>query len=125
MRALNKLWHPEHFVCAHCGKQIGETYYVRKGKAYCGEDYLLLFAEKCALCGQPLVESFIEDVWGNHYCTRHEDDPRCSSCERWIGQYLTGGGVRYDDDRIMCQECSQKGINKANASSIVTCLSSL
>lgn len=115
MRAMNKLWHPEHFVCSHCSNQIGEQYYVHKRKPYCKEDYLELFAEKCALCGQPLVESYIVDAWGNHYCTRHENDPHCSSCDRLIGHNLTGGGVRYDDNRIMCTPCSRLGIRKANA----------
>ena len=111
IRALNKLWHPEHFVCAHCGDPIGKTFHVHRGKPYCTRDYLLLFAEKCALCGQPLVDGYILDAFGNKYCKRHEADPRCSSCERFIGQYHTGGGVRYADGRVVCQQCRSIAID--------------
>lgn len=38
--ALGRMWHPEHFCCAHCGDQIGHrNFYERQGKAYCETDY--------------------------------------------------------------------------------------
>ena len=34
--ALEKMWHPEHFFCAQCGRQFGdEDFHEKNGKAYC------------------------------------------------------------------------------------------
>ncbi len=114
IRALDKFWHPEHFVCAHCGERIGKTYLVHRGKPYCTDDYMRLFAEKCALCGQPLMDGYMLDALGNKYCQRHESDPRCSSCDRFIGQFHTGGGLRYADGRVICQECRSTAIDEVS-----------
>ncbi|CAI8030510.1 LIM and senescent cell antigen-like-containing domain protein 2 [Geodia barretti] len=40
IHALNKTWHPEHFVCSHCEKPFeGRRHYEKKGLAYCERDY--------------------------------------------------------------------------------------
>jgi len=114
LRALNKLWHPEHFVCSHCGEPIGESYFVHRGKPYCKQDYLLLFAEKCRLCGAVLEDRYNVDMWGNKYCPRHEEDPRCISCDRFIGKEFTGGGVRYADGRDICQDCARTAVHEVS-----------
>ena len=42
--ALNKKYHPEHFVCAHCTKQLLKTAFKEeKGKAYCTTCHIQLF----------------------------------------------------------------------------------
>jgi hypothetical protein len=110
IKALGKLWHPEHFVCAHCGNPIEGKYFAHRGKPYCAQDYLLLFGEKCTLCGKPLDERFMVDIWGNKYCQHHENEPRCSSCNRFIGMTTTGQAVRYEDNRIICEHCNQSAI---------------
>ncbi|MES1921668.1 Transforming growth factor beta-1-induced transcript 1 protein, partial [Bonamia ostreae] len=35
--ALDKYFHPEHFVCSHCKKQFTETYHTIMGKALCSD----------------------------------------------------------------------------------------
>lgn len=115
LRALGKLWHPEHFVCAHCGNPLPGNYYEYRGKPYCREDYLLLFREKCTLCGEPLEEQYMVDLWGNKYCKRHQEDPRCSSCERYIGLPGVEEGTTYDDGRLICLACSQTAIHELSA----------
>ena len=51
VQAVGKTFHPEHFVCSHCGRPIGsEGFNVDRGKPYCHEDYNKLFCVKCSLC---------------------------------------------------------------------------
>lgn len=58
--ALDQTWHPEHFVCASCGRSFGETgFHERDGKPYCREDYYAMFAPRCGGCGQPIMDSYI------------------------------------------------------------------
>lgn len=55
MIALGKNWHPEHFTCSHCGRQLGrESYFERGGKAFCESDYFELFSPRCAYCNGPI-----------------------------------------------------------------------
>lgn len=58
--ALEKTWHPEHFFCTQCGKQFGEDgFHEKDGKPYCRDDYLEMFALKCAGCNRPITENYI------------------------------------------------------------------
>ncbi|ODN02695.1 Paxillin [Orchesella cincta] len=58
--ALDTNWHPEHFFCAHCGKQFGqEGFHEKDGKPYCRSDYLSLFAPKCGGCTKPITDNYI------------------------------------------------------------------
>lgn len=41
--ALNKTWHPEHFVCGNCGKQLSTAYSENAGNVYCEECDTKLF----------------------------------------------------------------------------------
>ena len=55
VQAVGKTFHPEHFICSHCGKSIGsEGFNVDRGKPYCEEDYKKLFCVKCSLCKRPI-----------------------------------------------------------------------
>ncbi len=43
--ALNRNWHPEHFLCELCERRVGEDgYHEKDGHAYCRYD--ILFDEK-------------------------------------------------------------------------------
>lgn len=58
--ALGKMWHPEHYVCFHCGEEIGHrNFFERAGKAYCENDYHDLFSPRCAYCNGPIRDVFI------------------------------------------------------------------
>lgn len=60
MTALDQTWHPEHFFCAHCGKQFDdEGYHEKDGKPYCKRDYFDLYAPKCAACNGPIKDDYI------------------------------------------------------------------
>ena len=55
--ALGKIWHIEHFMCAHCHETLGtKNFYERDGVAYCERDYHNLFAPRCAYCNGPIVD---------------------------------------------------------------------
>ena len=55
--ALGKLWHVQHFTCAHCKRDLGTSvFYERDGLAYCVDDYQNLFLPKCADCGGAILE---------------------------------------------------------------------
>jgi len=41
--AVNKSWHPEHFLCAACGQQFGDAgFHEKDGKVYCRYLVILL-----------------------------------------------------------------------------------
>ena len=117
IEALGKQWHPEHFVCAHCGKPFaGGVFYERNGLAYCERDYHHLFSPRCAICGQPMRGTYLTNAWGESFCQRHEGQyPKCFSCGRLISSQLTGGGVRYGDGRSMCNICRRTAIDHNQA----------
>lgn len=55
--ALGGVWHPEHFNCAYCRKNVVEEFfYEHDGAPYCTECHLSLFAPKCAFCGEAIVD---------------------------------------------------------------------
>ncbi|XP_035827386.1 paxillin isoform X2 [Aplysia californica] len=112
--ALEKMWHPEHFFCAQCGRLFGEEdFHEKNGKAYCKDDYFQMFAPKCGGCAQPIMENYISalnrqwhtecfvcwecratfgsgsffDYEGLPYCETHYHAKKgslCASCEKPI-----------------------------------------
>lgn len=63
--ALDKTWHPEHFFCAHCGKNFGdEGYHEKAGNAYCRQDFFKLFAPKCSGCTKPIEDNYVNALGG-------------------------------------------------------------
>ena len=54
VRALDKSWHIEHFVCHYCEKPfMNDTYFVGPSddKPYCEYHYNKLFGDSCTYCG--------------------------------------------------------------------------
>ncbi len=70
--ALDRAWHPEHFVCAHCRRPFaGSSFYERDGRPYCERDFQELFGRRCA-AGKELIgqrRHFEKD--GKVYCEEH------------------------------------------------------
>ena len=57
VNALGKQWHPEHFTCASCDVELGQTtYYESNGRPYCEKDYHELYAPRCAYCNGPILD---------------------------------------------------------------------
>lgn len=76
--ALDQTFHPEHFVCAHCGCQfdIDDGFHEKDGKPYCKNDFFELFANKCASCHLPITANYITAL-GTQW---HPDCFVCSDC---------------------------------------------
>uniref|UniRef100_A0A8C0GB60 Transforming growth factor beta 1 induced transcript 1 n=1 Tax=Chelonoidis abingdonii TaxID=106734 RepID=A0A8C0GB60_CHEAB len=55
--ALGNTWHPEHFVCTHCQKEMGgSNFFEKDGAPYCERDYFQLFSPRCGLCNEPILD---------------------------------------------------------------------
>lgn len=76
--ALDQTFHPEHFVCAHCGCQFDadDGFHEKDGKPYCKNDFFDLFANKCAGCALPITANYITAL-GVQW---HPDCFVCSDC---------------------------------------------
>lgn len=72
--AMDQTWHPEHFVCAQCGKPFGESgYHEKDGKPFCRDDYYGLFAPKCSGCDRAIMDNYISALNGHWH-------PECFVC---------------------------------------------
>ena len=90
--ALGSTWHPEHFLCAGCGKSLGQgAFQLVDGKPYHPACYMLYQAPRCASCGQPIAGSYTE-YNGKPYhaeCYRERVVPRCVYCQKPLtGRYI-------------------------------------
>lgn len=71
IHALEKTFHPEHFLCNHCAKPFpGGNFIEHEGKAYCEIDYGELFCPRCHNCKQPILDKCVSAA-GNKYHTNH------------------------------------------------------
>jgi len=132
--ALGKMWHPEHFCCAHCGDELGHrNFFERSGRAYCENDYHNLFSPRCAYCNGPIKDKCVtamDKTWHpEHFicahCGKefgdegyHERDgrpfcrkdffssfaPRCRGCQRAItNNYITALNSQWHPECFVCQ----------------------
>ncbi|XP_013074896.2 leupaxin-like isoform X1 [Biomphalaria glabrata] len=86
--ALEKMWHPEHFFCAQCGRLFGEEdFHEKNGKAYCREDYFQMFAPKCGGCAKPIMDNYISAL-------NRQWHPECFVC--WECRATFGVGSFFD-----------------------------
>lgn len=112
LKALGKSWHPEHFVCTRCGRQLSGAFCEHEGKPYCEEDYYALFGPRCAVCGEPMRGPHLLNPWGERFCAHHQGQvPECYSCGRLVSERLTGGYVRYEDGRVLCNLCRPTAVD--------------
>eukprot|EP00808_Paulinella_micropora_P013147 g60975.t1 len=112
---MGSYYHPEHFVCFKCEKPLaGGQYFEGPDKnPYCEEDFYLLSAMSCALCGKPVTENQGKvTVEGSIY------HPGCVHCEQ-CGKRLDDGGAivkrlgklycKPDYLTLFCKICSECG----------------
>ncbi len=105
------VYHGDCFRCAWCNRGIAGPYSEYKGKNYHNDCFERHVALKCALCSDIIRGEYLQDFWGNSYCMKHDHDaPVCDSCGRFVSDRTTGGGVRYDDGRYICNLCRPKSI---------------
>lgn len=57
LTAMNRTWHPEHFVCAICEQELAnQAFYELEGRPYCEKDYNEMLAPRCGYCNGPILE---------------------------------------------------------------------
>ncbi|XP_013794117.1 leupaxin-like isoform X2 [Limulus polyphemus] len=95
--ALGQTWHPEHFTCVHCNKELGtKNFFEREGEPYCEEDYHKIFAPRCAYCNGPILNKCVtalDRTW-------HQEHFFCAQCGRQFGEdgFLEKDGKPYCRD---------------------------
>lgn len=52
----------DHFTCHSCQHAIGpgDNYYIHGSKAYCKDDYMAKYADRCYGCGMPIMDQYIK-----------------------------------------------------------------
>ena len=107
IQALRQMYHPEHFVCAACGKPIRtRQFHVHDGKPYCKEDYIRLFSMHCSVCGQPISGSYQLDSLGNAVCNKRDRAHRlCISCGKLMQSPDSNGGKYFSSAHSVCTNC--------------------
>ncbi|XP_038620801.1 leupaxin [Tachyglossus aculeatus] len=115
--ALGQTWHPEHFVCTHCKKEMGSCpFFERNGSAYCSKDYHQLFSPRCAYCAAPIVDKVLTAMDQNW----HPEHFFCTHCGEIFGKegFLEKDGKPYchKDFSAMfspkCAGCNQPVLEK-------------
>ncbi|CAD5211278.1 unnamed protein product [Bursaphelenchus okinawaensis] len=95
--ALNRLWHPDHFLCNACKKPIRQTFQVHSGCAYCVQCYAQTFNPKCAGCNETMMDTCLLAL-DKHW------HPRCFVC-KLCGKPLSNGEYYLVDDKPYDLDC--------------------
>uniref|UniRef100_A0A8C3S861 Transforming growth factor beta 1 induced transcript 1 n=1 Tax=Chelydra serpentina TaxID=8475 RepID=A0A8C3S861_CHESE len=114
--ALGNTWHPEHFVCTHCQKEMGgSNFFEKDGAPYCERDYFQLFSPRCGLCNEPILDvtprllACFHEKDGQQYC--HQDfyelfSTRCQGCGQAILEnYISALSALWHPECFVCREC--------------------
>lgn len=98
IRAVQALWHPKCFRCAHCRTRLEHvSFYVHEGLAYCHVDYHELFSKRCFHCQTPIVDARFIAI----------DDPQ-----------LAGQKQRYYHDlHFFCANCGDPFVDPSKSAS--------
>lgn len=110
--AMGTTWHPEHFLCAGCGRPLKDAeFQIAEGKPYHMACYMNYKAPRCVYCHKPLPGTYLIGPWGDKYCPEHEEQyPHCSFCSRLIPpQQQTPGWDAYGSSR--CPVCRSTAID--------------
>jgi hypothetical protein len=108
--ALGATWHPEHFVCASCGRPIDARSFNldAQGHPYHTECFARSVAPRCAYCNKPLMGAYLTDYWGTHFCKEHADQfPRCDFC----GRLVPPGDREQGAESLRCPTCRASAID--------------
>uniref|UniRef100_H2ZZ65 Transforming growth factor beta 1 induced transcript 1 n=1 Tax=Latimeria chalumnae TaxID=7897 RepID=H2ZZ65_LATCH len=136
--ALDQTWHPEHFVCAHCQREMGgSNFFEKDGLPYCERDYFQLFSPRCGLCNEPILDvshpggkwalgtqSFFFGLFfflgfhekdGKQYCRQDFYEmfaTRCKGCTSAILEnYISALNALWHPECFVCRECYTPFVN--------------
>ncbi|MBP2680952.1 MAG: hypothetical protein H6Q78_815 [Candidatus Krumholzibacteriota bacterium] len=107
IRVGESCYHPEHFVCARCGKTIVGSFYQYYGNNYDTACYETFVVPKCVICGEPIEDgtAYTKDYWGDVWHNRHLEVTCCDFCRRPIVGGYAAGRKRHPDGRELCGVC--------------------
>ncbi len=113
IQALGHMYHPEHFVCAACGKLIRtRQFHTHNKKPYCKQDYVRLFSPPCSICGKPISGTFRLDAQGNKVCSKRDRAHKlCSSCGRALFALEKIGGKHFAAGHTVCNICLASAVS--------------
>jgi hypothetical protein len=134
--AMDKAWHPDHFVCTKCQCQLQGVCHQKDGKPYCATHFAEL--NSCARCGIPIEGQMFEALdkkyhpgcflcaHGDHaieagtsfnvyqdklYCNPHFTQlfvKTCNGCNQIItSQYMKVGDLYFHPNCWKCKTCSK------------------
>uniref|UniRef100_A0A1I7Z739 LIM zinc-binding domain-containing protein n=1 Tax=Steinernema glaseri TaxID=37863 RepID=A0A1I7Z739_9BILA len=94
--AMNRLWHPEHFVCSGCRRPIKQTYQIADDKSYCVKCFASKHNPRCSGCHETLLETCLQAL-DKHW---HPQCFCCAMCKRPLpnGEYFLVDDKPYDLD---------------------------
>lgn len=103
LTAMGRVWHPEHFVCAHCHSPFpSSNFFENDGKPYCDLHYAQLFAQECAKCERPIIGTALyalDKYW-------HAEHYMCHQCDRLLSGNDTT--VMEWEGRALCRACHHR-----------------
>ncbi|PZW32891.1 protein DA1 [Thermosporothrix hazakensis] len=109
--ALGAPWHPEHFLCAACGRPITEASFNEYQDApYHTECYMQTVLPRCAYCGKPLVGEYVVDPRGRKLC--REDAEQCTPCQ-FCGSLISPEEQERGTGLYRCSACRATAIETA------------
>jgi len=113
-------FHLSCYCCTVCGTSLLHSdAFEHSGEFVCQKDFRKLTAERCTVCGEPLIDRRVIVISGNK---RHEKCLKCKSCSRVIGreeQYIDFEDQIYCEEHdpeknlINCSVCGQSLLGKA------------
>ncbi|HLG75673.1 MAG TPA: protein DA1 [Ktedonobacteraceae bacterium] len=113
VNALGADWHPEHLICAACGKPLNiQGFTLHEGQPYHPDCFLQTVASRCAYCGKPLIGEYRVDGWGTTFCKEHLGQfPACEFCGRLVPPTQQEKGA----ETVRCSICRSSAIESADA----------
>ncbi|NWY48550.1 LPXN protein, partial [Sylvia atricapilla] len=101
LTALGKTWHPEHFTCAGCGKELDKgPFFEQGGRAFCEEDYHQAFSPRCAYCAGPIREVSASRPG-------HPPPPAAPSAQLFLQKVLTALEQTWHPEHFFCAHCGK------------------
>jgi len=105
INALNKTWHPEHFICSVCKEKLtGQFYPSTTGLPLCEKHYYDELNLICGGCGQAIVAGKAITMKGDGGAKDvkfHIEHFKCSYCK----QNLAGQKYKKHKGKQYCEKC--------------------
>eukprot|EP00092_Neocalanus_flemingeri_P078903 GFUD01098240.1.p1 GENE.GFUD01098240.1~~GFUD01098240.1.p1 ORF type:complete len:184 (-),score=40.61 GFUD01098240.1:20-571(-) len=99
MKAADKLYHEDHFLCCVCTTSLKSgTVYTKNSELYCESDYMSKFVPVCARCDKYITQECVramDKTW-------HPEHFQCYGC---LVQFSGSMSYREKDSHPYCDNC--------------------